>query len=717
MRMWRAALVVMIVFAWVALAGAGFAATAEYTLPTWPQPFGLSHGQAAGFGFPVTQPGTVTVDIEWTGAPLTVALQEMSALAAGTSGQQRLTVPGSQQQAPPRARLTFSLSAADVQRSPIWRVTLGVPAQPAPAGAPSPAAQGRIAVTAPPLDGAGLHARLQPVLEQHKAAAARFQPVSPEAVQAAAAQKRQAFYQARATKLAAERQGILAQAKTSMDSARGGLQQASAAVGAPRPASQRVAWSPAALAARRLGRTGTPGVMPPTTSYDKPTLLRMTPGQGSPGDEVVIVAGGISDDPVGKQVLFTVQPMVTLPGKIVSTSIFGTEVTLVVAVPAPPALGTPSYQGTVHLLDEKGVATNTQPFRFNPIPVPVVYQIRNAGLSRRSGDGIWLDGANFMAGSQAHFLFPWSPQLDVPANTVTAPGSGPNNLPTVVPSYTQAQRFVANVFVRYRYAAKHLQGDIDSAQFSVTLDASYATLTSATDKGDPGTSVLINGKGFGDAGEVHFQVSAGQYVRGTIVQWSDTAIVAEVPDVSGVPVNYTGTSYVRIANSQTNTPFTFTFIPAVERRALDINADLDPWNVQLTRFNDNIARPDSWGSPPSSGWIRTYHQNAFWNHHEGDDRYFWVSQFPQLPTGLPSWLYPGPPALHRLKNGWKVVGVTFSGFGFANLWNSWLAESHVGTDNPYVKVHWYVASLIAFPLPLDYKVLIEIEGPKGVPYR
>lgn len=712
----RAALVLMAVLAWVALAGTALGATAEYALPTWPQAFSLRPGHAAGFGFPVTQPGTVTVEIEWTGAPLTVALQEASLPVAGAGSQPRPPVPGSQPQSPPRARLSFSLSAADVQRSPVWHVTLGVPAQSASAGTPTPAAEGRIAVVAPLADPAGLHARLQPIVEQRKASAARMQPVNPAAVETAAAQKLQAFRQARAAKHAAERQGVFAQAKTSMDASRAALQQASAAVGAPRPATQRVAWTAAAQSVRRLGRTGVPGVTPPNTRYDKPTLLRTTPGQGSPGDEVVIVAGGISDDPTGKQVLFTVQPMVTLPGRILSTSIFGTEVTLVVAAPAPPTLGTPSYQGQVHVLDEKGLATNTLPFQFIPIPVPVVNQVRNAGLSRRSGDGIWLDGANFMTGSQAHFLFPWSPQTDVPASTVTTQGSGPNNLATVIPSYTQAQRFAAKVFVRYRYAAKHLQGDIDSSEVPVTLDASYATLTSATDKGDPGTPVLISGKGFGDAGEVQFQVSAGRYVKGTVAQWSDTAIVAEVPDVSGVPANFEGTSYVRIANSQTMTPFKFTFIPAVERRVLDIKADLDSWNVLLTRFNDNISRPDSWGTP-GNGWIRTYHQNAFWNHHQGDDEYFWLSNFPQVPTGMPSWLVPAPPALHRLKNGWKVVAVTFHGFKFEGFWDSWLAASHVGTDNPYVKVHWSVTPFIAFPLPLDYKVLIEIEGPKGVPYR
>jgi hypothetical protein len=555
------------------------------------------------------------------------------------------------------------------------------------------------------------------VLEQHKAAVARFQPPNPAAAQAAAAQRQQVFQRARATKLAAERQGLLAQAKTSMDSARAGLQQASAAVGAPRPASQRVAWSPAALAARRLGRTGVPGVMPPNTHYDKPTLLRATPGQGSPGDEVVIVAGGISDDPTGKQVLFTVQPMVTLPGKIISTSFFGTEITLVVAVPTPPTFGTPNYQGQVHLVDEKGAATNTLPFQFVPIPVPVVNQVRNYGSSRRSGDGLWLDGANFMPGSQAHYLFPWSPQTDVPANTATVQGSGPNNLATVIPSYTQAQRFVARVFVRYRYTAKHLQVDMDSSEVQVPLDASYATVTSATDKGDPGTPLLINGKGFGDSGEVQLQVSAGRYVKANIAQWSDTAIVAEVPDVSGVPVNYSGTSYVRVANSPTNTPFTFTFIPAVERRLLDVQTVLDRWNALVTTFNDNIGQADSWGAGGPNSEIQTRHQNAFWNHHEGDDQYFWVSQFPQLPVGLPSWFYPGPPTLHRLKNGWKVTAVNFEGFKFEHLWDSWVAESHVGTDNPYVKVHWYVASLIPFPLPLRYDVQIEIEGPKGVPYR
>jgi len=69
--------------------------------------------------------------------------------------------------------------------------------------------------------------------------------------------------------------------------------------------------------------------------YGKPTILATNPGKGSPGDEIVISAAGISDDPAGKQVLFTIQPMVTLPGKIISISFSSGEVVLAVAVPAP----------------------------------------------------------------------------------------------------------------------------------------------------------------------------------------------------------------------------------------------------------------------------------------------------------------------------------------------------------------------------------------------
>src|SRR2546428_9192325 len=44
-------------------------------LPTWPQRFEVRGPETASFGFAVTQPGPIVVDVQWQGPPLRVALE------------------------------------------------------------------------------------------------------------------------------------------------------------------------------------------------------------------------------------------------------------------------------------------------------------------------------------------------------------------------------------------------------------------------------------------------------------------------------------------------------------------------------------------------------------------------------------------------------------------------------------------------------------------
>src|SRR5215469_17482591 len=51
-------------------------ATAQTSGPlTWPQKFTVAGPEVKSFGFPVTQPGPVTVDLQVQGAPVAVSVQ------------------------------------------------------------------------------------------------------------------------------------------------------------------------------------------------------------------------------------------------------------------------------------------------------------------------------------------------------------------------------------------------------------------------------------------------------------------------------------------------------------------------------------------------------------------------------------------------------------------------------------------------------------------
>jgi hypothetical protein len=713
---------VILSFVFILVTGIAFGAGENYPLPTWPQKFSLGPGQTASFGFPMSQAGNVVVDIQWTGAPLMISLKEALASPSKPGSRQELPSASRNQQQPPRTRVTFTLSAADVQKSFMWQVNITAPTQPlksAPAGGPAkPVADGQIIITTPPVDMAKITPLIQSLVQQRKTALQS----APKAPSVKAINSIQAFNQERVKRQAAAQQTLLAQMTKTRNADETALKQTASALTAKRPSMPQMVWSSAALTARRLSATSASSAITPTktipTRYSKPTILTANPGKGSPGDEIIIKAGGISDDPAGKQVLFTLQPMVTIPGKIVSTSISGGEVVLAVAVPAPQ--GAPlDYNGQMYLQDEKGVASNAVPFHFIPIQVPVINQVRSAGASRNSGESLIVDGANFMLGSQPYFIFPWAPQTVVAS---TGQVNTPLQFISKIPNYSQSQsqRFMARMFVRYTYKAKYLQGDIDSNEVNVFLDASMPTISAmSTNRGQPGDSILLSGQGFCDTkGEVHFVISPNQDVTAPIIQWSDTQILAQIPDASGIRDPFAGTCYIKKPKGVKSGQLGFTFVPAVERKYMNMKEDLPEWNVLFTKGTAD----DSWiyGAKrfQDGTWIENVnivgrHNSRFWYNNQGYDLFFW---HPNEPIFFP----PGTSAVSKLKNGWKVAAVNFYGpdTGTQLFGNSEVTESHVGTDDPSVKVHYWIASGLVDNLhTFEYVLNIEIEGPKGVPYK
>jgi hypothetical protein len=123
------------------------------TGPTWPQRFELADRAPASFGFAVTQPGPIHIEVQAQGAPVIVAL----------NGPHPLQQAGSD-----RIQLDYAVTAEDIRRSPYWsvRITLQNP----PAAAAKPLAGGTVAVQSPPADVATLQARFNAEAPQRRAA-------------------------------------------------------------------------------------------------------------------------------------------------------------------------------------------------------------------------------------------------------------------------------------------------------------------------------------------------------------------------------------------------------------------------------------------------------------------------------------------------------------------------------------------------------------------
>jgi len=113
-------------------------ARAQAQEPTWPQQFQILAGESTTFGFVVTQPGTITVNVNFQGAPLVVSL-------SGPLAQPL------QQQGSGALQLQYQATAADVQRSYFWQVRMAPAntAAPAPYQLPQVLASGAISVQHP----------------------------------------------------------------------------------------------------------------------------------------------------------------------------------------------------------------------------------------------------------------------------------------------------------------------------------------------------------------------------------------------------------------------------------------------------------------------------------------------------------------------------------------------------------------------------------------
>jgi hypothetical protein len=137
-----------------ALQSVASVAGTQPAVPTWPQDFSIGPGEKADFGFAVTQPGEIAVEVKWKGVPLTIILKAPS----GASVKQLNLQPS------PSASLAYSATAADVQKGPIWIVSIVAPsARPGLriVGEIEPAAVGQINVQSPKVDMSKVSAQIQ----------------------------------------------------------------------------------------------------------------------------------------------------------------------------------------------------------------------------------------------------------------------------------------------------------------------------------------------------------------------------------------------------------------------------------------------------------------------------------------------------------------------------------------------------------------------------
>jgi len=354
-------------------------------LPTWPQKFDVQGPESDSFGFAVTQPGPVVVDVQVQGAPVIVTLQGPAPQPISQQGTGQI-------------RLTYNATPQDVQKSVLWgiQIRLAQPAPPQQGGR----AGGMVMVQYPPVNQAVVQQAVQAM------AAQQTQPSAQEQQQAAAqavAQMESAFQQRKAqfNRQQMDRRGTLdAQIRPQLDQLRsrmggqvrprglegsegtsgepgalpegeigtralrgdqmiGIMQQPLDAATMPRmPQTAMPSQPPTASSAQPLQSAGSgPG---PQSVMPNPVIASLSVTQGQPGDPVMINGSGFGND--SGEVHFVLGPNKDVPYQ---GQTWWNDNQILVNV--PEVTGLRAYNGFVYLIRNSDKSkTQLTPFRFEP---------------------------------------------------------------------------------------------------------------------------------------------------------------------------------------------------------------------------------------------------------------------------------------------------------------------------------------------------------------
>lgn len=647
---------------------------AKVTLPTFPKKFEVQGPESDSFGFAVTQPGPIAVDVQAQGAPVLVTLQRSSGQPIIQKGIGLL-------------RLFYNVTPQDVQRSLFWQIQIRSWCEDdcRTAGKRS-RATGSVMVQHPPVDQAAVQKAMRAMAAQQK------QP-SPQEIQSAGAQAvaqmEQAFQQRKVQfeQLQQQRRtALFSQIRPQLEQLWrrvGGLSEppawtkgggASVGYGAgsgqvrPRgleeTAELQVEDSPAE-AQGDIGEIGTRG-MP---QIDRPMRpgMRMRSGQSTtqpPTFPQEFAVQGPESDSFGFAI--------TQPGPI----------QVEVQSQGPPVIVTLQHLPSAPMIQQGvGQVRLNYDVTAQDIQKSALWFVRvrlaQAGAVPASGTIMVQHPGGDPAVAQAQ-LAAWAEQER--ANRERTGIEAENQ------SRSEFQQFKATVEQRYqqRLAAERTQNQAllnrlrpQSGGMIRSRGLNPAISRINKSEGQPKTQVIIEGTNFGPGGEVVFQLGPNIVGTGIVEAWADTVIVANVPDASGL-LPYQGTLAVRVGQTLSNA-VPFKFIPVEEAREIRVAQEQDiSLAAPSLKTGSMIEHPNQ-----SFGQL---------SGNKGNDVFFPSRQF---------------------GNGWLVqeIKLKIDPCAFPNCRGAYVADSRIGTPSAFFNVRWWHEALVG----ARYWFSLWIVGPRGVP--
>lgn len=635
---------------------AGHANTA---LPKFPKKFDVQGPESDSFGFAVTKPGPIAVEVQAQGAPIVVTLQ--------SPGGQPIT-----QRGPGLLRLFYNVTPQDVQRSVFWQVQVRAwceedcltPGR-------RPRAAGTVMVQHPPVDQAAVHKALQALTAQQQ------QPSPQELQQAgaqAAAQMEQAFQQRRAQFEQSRQQrraALYAQIRPQVDQLRGRLGMGAQIrtrgldetgdVQSEDGLQEEQAEGENEVGTRALPEMRRPMRPEMQTLSVEPNRSSQTPSFPQKfqvqGPESRSFAFGVTQpgpievqvDSQGPPVIVTLQHLASPP--IVQQGVG--QVRLSHPVTAEEIQRSALWVVKVRLTQPGPPASGTIMVQHPPSDQAVV-QAQTAAMAQQEAAQQSHSEAQVEAQSRAEFQ-EFKARLD-----------------------QQYRQRLAAERAQNQTLLNRLRAKPGNMIRSRGLNPSITRVNK--NEGQPDTQVIIEGTNFGPGGEVVFQLGPNMTGTGIVEAWADTVVVANVPDAWGL-LPYQGSVAIKVGPSLSNA-VPFKFIPVEEVR-----------EIRTTKGDITVAHPGI--LTPGSVVDKIEHPNNSFLQccgSSGNDVFF------------PS---------QQLLNGWVVQNIKpkTDPCAYPDCRGTYVADSRIGTSSPYFNMRWWHGGLVGS----RYWFYLWIVGPRGVP--
>ncbi len=689
-----------IVYACVLLTSALAPATeAPLKPPTWPQDFSVAPGERATFGIPNPGTGSIKVNVTWTGGLLTIA-------ATGSDG--KVVVPPADRSAPSHSFTIDTQTLGGPAKCPLVIVSLQLPK----GAATNAKATGKFGVQSPPVDMARFQEQLKPLLAREPA-----KPTPPTAQQSALEAKAgQAAVDAKNKALATQRlnqaKTLMTQANTEIAARRNSLKSmANPAnkIKTLRPPAFAGAAKAGALKAGTAKGTGSAGAAAKSPTPPVAPMLRgIAPQGGMTGEQVTLLGAGLTAD--GTEIHFTLAPNVVVQANILSFETEGDGTAKIkVQVPEKAGLVSPfAGQVVAKAVDRDPiVTTNALAFQFTPIVTPSIVYMDPVEV--QPGELVQLQGNNFAQGDVIHFVIPGLGDYAAAQTVVrdTTLAGAP------VPPYVAKDVVNGWIYIIRKVPA----GWVSSQNAALIFNPSLPLIQSVPDSAEADSSILIRGVSFGgtpaggtvapasgSAGQtmgtaqsasgggagggpsgsaVYLIDASGKEYALSVSSWTNTHIVARAPALAGFVNPLNCKIYVKTKAGKSD-PKPITLKPSLTIALMLLN------DIMMT--SDYVFRnPDSNGgfalfpNVTTGMWLSGSHRPR-WLGHRDDDEYF---------------------LKRKLRNGWVVDSIDFDGE------NTRLDGSRIGTDSPYLKIHWWSDGPWQ---TASYTVKVFVRGPVGTMY-